>query len=232
VSTETIDSRIWPRTAAIAERLWSPKNVSDVNDMYRRLAVMSLSLEELGLTHERNQRVILRRIASSNSIEPLEKLVSVLEPVKQYTRGRQHPTTMLSPLTSLVDAVRPDSTAAREFAALVDGFLADGPSYGKNRDQLKKTFAVWREMGPSVEGVGGDASRFKGINALARQMTELSNASGEAVNFLVEAKRPSQEWIDQTRALLERAAKPNSEAVEFAVLPAIRKLVNAAAGTS
>lgn len=231
VSTETIDSRIWPRTAAIAERLWSPKSVTDVSDMYRRLAVTSISLEELGLTHERNQRVILRRIASSSSVEPLEKLVSVLEPVKQYTRGRQHPTTMLSPLSSLVDAVRPDSTAAREFSALVDGFLADGPAYGKNRDQLKKTLAAWRETGASVEGMGGEVSKFKGINVLARQMTQLSNVCSEAINYLVEGKRPAQEWIDQTKAVIDGAAKPNSEAVEFAVLPAIRKLVNAAGGS-
>ena len=40
-----IDSRIWPRTAAIAERLWSPRAVNDVDDMYRRLEVESLRLE-------------------------------------------------------------------------------------------------------------------------------------------------------------------------------------------
>ncbi|HEU5402011.1 MAG TPA: family 20 glycosylhydrolase, partial [Terriglobales bacterium] len=38
ITPETIDSRIWPRLAAVAERLWSPENVRDVPDMYRRLA--------------------------------------------------------------------------------------------------------------------------------------------------------------------------------------------------
>ena len=108
VDERTIDSRIWPRTAAIAERFWSPENVRDVNDMYRRLTPMSIELESLGLTHLESEDAGLRELAGIENIDALRTVASVLEPVSFGERASVQHTDQLTPLDSFVDAVRPD----------------------------------------------------------------------------------------------------------------------------
>jgi hexosaminidase len=133
VSRETIDSRIWPRLAAIAERLWSPASVRDVRDMYRRLVTIAVQLEDLGLQHESAVPVVLRRMVNNPDIGPLQVLVDLVEPVKGYARGRERPETQFTPLTHLVDAARPESLAALRLAAAVDELVADAPRVGVAR---------------------------------------------------------------------------------------------------
>ena len=65
VTPEIIDSHIWPRNAVVAERLWSPQNVTDVASMYTRMNAVSLELESMGLMH-RSAR--LRHAASHGGL--------------------------------------------------------------------------------------------------------------------------------------------------------------------
>jgi hexosaminidase len=228
VSPETIDSRIWPRTAAIAERLWSPREVTDVDDMYRRLDAISIQLEELGLTHEKNVDMMLRRMARSKEIGPLKTLVSVVEPVKEYRRNPNRTATMLSPLTRLIDAARPDSEAARRFEAQVNGLLSDAPRFQMNRDRIKATLSEWRDVRPALDVIIDTSPILREAEQLPRALAEVGNAGLEALSYISADVAPPDGWREARMTALDEAAKPKAE-VEFAMIGAVRKLVILAA---
>jgi hexosaminidase len=228
VTPETIESRLWPRTAAIAERLWSPRTVTDVPDMYRRLAVVSLQLEELGLLHKKNQEMMLRRLVRNDDTGPLRTLVSVIEPVKEYRRYEQRPQTMLSPLTGLVDATTPDSETARKFQWMVSEFLNDAPRYQLYRAELSEMLGDWQTAGASLNPVIDRSPALKEIKPLAHNLTQLGETGLEALTYLKLGMPPPRDWREQSLAKVEEAAKPYG-AVEFVVIAGVRQLVNAAA---
>lgn len=230
VTHETIDSRIWPRTAAIAERLWSPRNVADVNDMYRRLSIISLQLEELGLTHKKNQDMMLRRMLRSDDIGPLKTLVSIVEPVKEYRRYQQRPQTMLSPFTGVVDATTPDSEAARKFAWMVDAFLADTPRFQLYRSELGQMLADWQRSGAMLQPLIDRSPSLKEVKPLAANLSVLGETGLEALSYLKLGLPSTPEWRTQSLLKMDEATKPYG-ALEFMVIPSVRKLINATAET-
>src|SRR3984885_11810441 len=137
---EDIDSRIWPRAAAIAERFWSPREVNNVDDMYRRLDAQSLRLEAFALTHISQEAVSLRKLAGSEQIEPLPILASVLEPVSFHERAHiEHPN-QLTPLNQLVDALPPDPASRHNLEVLVRAYLRAPPTRFEEEAELTANF--------------------------------------------------------------------------------------------
>ena len=150
ISPQTIDSRIWPRTAAIAERFWSPATTRDVPDMYRRLQVMSLRLDALGLQQISGPQRMERGLTGKVSSPDLSILTSVLEPVSFGQRFHLQHTDQLTPLDGLVDAVVPDPPSRHEFEQAVQTLLADTPQHERRRDCLEQQFRSWVQTAPAL----------------------------------------------------------------------------------
>ena len=227
VTPETIDSRLWPRTAAIAERLWSPRTVTDISDMYRRLAVISIQLEELGLTHKKNQDMMLRRLVRGDDIGPLKTLVSVIEPVKEYRRYEMRPQTMLSPLTGVIDAATPDSDTGRKFSLMVRQFLDDAPRYQLHRAELSLMLADWHTSGAQLNASIDRSPALQEIRPLAQTLRQLGETGLQALSYLQSGTVPARDWSDTRVTQLDAAAKPHA-ALEFVVVSSMKELVLAA----
>ncbi|QQS48389.1 MAG: family 20 glycosylhydrolase [Acidobacteriota bacterium] len=232
-SNETIDSRIWPRTAAIAERFWSPAGVRDVDDMYRRLELISVRLEDVGLLHEKNQPTMLRRLAGplggdESAVRTLKKLVDVIEPVKQYRRGTMQDATQFTPLTRIVDTARADSAKARELAKLADAFLYGDPA-GRDaaRIRLISIFEDWREAGRWIE------TNLVPVSPILLEAAPLARSLSLAGEIGIESfvERPvsaAARWRDAKLPQLDEMEQAKA-ATELVIVRPLREMVIAAA---
>jgi hexosaminidase len=227
VSPETVDSRIWPRTAAIAERFWSPQNVNDVDDMYRRLEVISFQLEEHGLTHEKNYAMMLRRLTRNQDITPLKNFVDVIEPVKIYNRSRQRSYTSYSPLTRVVDASRPDAAVARKFRRSVDDYLETRNQDHTSTEQIKSALELWRDNHQTLLPIIKASPILIEIESLSKDLSEIAGIGLEALTFLEQNQTAAAAWKDEKLQVLSRAKEPRGQ-TELMVVSAIEKLVVAA----
>ena len=221
-----IDSRIWPRAAAIAERLWSPRNVNDVDDMYRRLLAESLRLEAVGLTHISQEDVSLRQLSGTQQIAALQILASVLEPVPFGQRAHLQHANQLTPLNRLVDALPPDPPSRHNFELLTRAYLQGPGSRAQERKELTAIFNAWISAEPGILRLMGGSPLLAEAEPRAQQLTELGTLGLEAVSYVSSGLPPAAGWKAARLGILDEAEKPQA-LVRFTVIKPLRDLVNA-----
>ena len=222
VSAETVDSRIWPRMAAVAERFWSPAPVRDVDDMYRRLSLVSVALERAGLTHEAHTYRMLRLLAGRRGVQPLHDLLANTTTVSFGERSQLQKTTQLTPLSQLVDAARPDPWSRWRMNQLARKVVADPRGARTERDELTRTFAGWKPLEASVTALADSIPLARDGVAAASALRKLGELGLQALNHLDTAG--SADWRARARGSLDELAKPQG-LLRLAGIDAVRTLI-------
>jgi hexosaminidase len=226
VSPETIDSRLWPRSAAIAERLWSPSEVRDLPDMYRRLEIESVRLGALGLTHLASYEPMLKKLTGGQPTTSLRVLADLVTPVKEYRRGGLRIYTSSSPLDRLVDTARADSVAIRSFQTALDRYLQSPPA-ARDDSALRAMFTTWRDNHAVLEPILTASPLGQEARPLSRDLAALGRVGLEALDSIRGGTQAPAEWAARARGVVDAAAPARAE-VELAVAPGMAKLVLAA----
>jgi hexosaminidase len=251
LNPETVDSRVWPRTMALAERFWSPQSDRDISDMYRRLRINSLKLEDAGLRHISGPETLRRNLLLERDPEALEVLASVLEPVSFHERYAGQHTNGLTTLDRLVDAIAADPPSRQEIAGDVDA-LAGGvtvlplsdpklnldmsgdvpsgatPSPEVAIRELRQRFLSWQAAEPRLLMDVQETPRLSDVATRAQQLGELAELGLSALSYLETHTTPPAGWQAQQMSTLDSAERP-SALVRFTFLPSMRRLVLAAA---
>jgi hexosaminidase len=234
VTPDTIDSRIWPRTAAIAERLWSPSDVRDIPDMYRRLALVSERLSEAGALHLRNHDLMVRHLVGDDlnqpGVESLRTFVALLEPVKHYKRGGLQPKVdQRVPLVFLADAALPDSNLSREFAAGVDQTLFGSGAIDRAEAlRLSRQLERWQAVADDVTRLAAQHPALQEALQPAADLKAACEVGLESLGSLSSGRSTEAHRLEMELAKLGQAAEPNSSATELPILPSVRRLAVAA----
>jgi hexosaminidase len=225
VSHENMDNRIWPRTAAIAERFWSPQQLRDVDSMYRRLAVISQKLEYYGLRHRLITEEMLERMTGEADPAPLRVLAAVVQPPRMYERQNLRTFSDFTPINRLDDAVPPESDLARQFHGMA-ARIASGKATSEEWHAARELLVLWRDNDARLEPLLGRSYLTQDLAPVSRNLSQAAEIGLQALDDLQENRRVDREARQRNIDFLEASAKPQAVLL-LMVAPSVELLVEA-----
>jgi hexosaminidase len=209
VDAETVDSRVWPRTAAIAERFWSPRELTDVDSMYARLEAVSRLLEWTGVTHRASYGEMLGRLAGARPVEPLRVLADASE-ARGLGTGRRAKDTG-TPLNRFVDAARPESETVRHLELLARKVATARRADPADLATLRAAFSVWAANDVHFQATAQDNALLEEVKPLSKDLSTLGAMGLDILSYLGSGKRVRPGWVSTRTRELTRMQRPNAE---------------------
>jgi hexosaminidase len=225
VSHENMDNRIWPRTAAIAERLWSPEQYRDIDSMYRRLAIVSQKLVYHGTRHKLITDEMLQRMTGDPNPVALKVLADVVQPPREYQRQDLRTFTDFTPINRLDDAVSPESDTAREFNNVVKRIIA-GNATPEEWEQARAWLVLWRDNDAKLQPLLARSFLTQDLAPLSRNLAQVAEIGLKALDDLRDKRAVNAAAKQHNIEFLKAASKPQSVLL-LMVAPPVELLVEA-----
>ena len=218
IDAETVDSRIWPRTAAIAERYWSAKDVTDPGSMYDRMEAISRWLEWTGVRHRSNYVPMLDRLSGDRPAEPLRVLADASEALGLGPR-RANRNTTLTPLNRFVDAARPESESVRALELVAARVVAAKPPAPEDLARLREQFTRWADNDARFQPLAEGNVLLAELLPLSKDLSELGSVGLKALEYLGAGTPAPADWRAEQARELARIQRPNADVVLAAFRP-------------
>jgi len=223
VDPEMVDSRIWPRTAAIAERFWSPQQVRDVDSMYDRMAIVAQKLQCYGIEPKATSEQMLERMSGDIDPEALRVLASVVQPPKGYTRESLKEYNSLSPLNHLVDAVPPESETGRIFKDICNR-IAAGNASPQDWQEAHDWLVLWRDNDAKLAPTLAKADLTEELVPVSQSLHQTAQVGLQVLDSLQKGEALSADVQKQDLAAVTAAEKPQAVLL-LTVAPSVELLV-------
>lgn len=228
VVAPVLDIKLWPRSFAVAERLWSAQDVKDVDNMYQRLqAIDSWSTVSVGLRQHSQQTEQFTRLGGNRGVVALQLFSQALEPAHYYTRhhlkfraGNYH---QLEPLNRLADALPAEHDEMRQLNAQVDKLIAD-PKSEESAQMLRDQFARWQNNIPDVRALVEANYQLAALKPVVDDVEKLAGLGIQLVDTVARRGTLNDAERVALQQQLDEAAQVRDEVVIAAVYPLQRLL--------
>ncbi len=210
-TSEMVDSRIWPRAAAVAERLWSPAATRDVDSMYARMEAVSRGLEWTGVQHRANYAPMLERMTGGRPTEPLRVLADAVEGLGLGPRARAGKYTSLTPMNRLADAARPESESVRALELAAAKVVADPKGSPTEAALLRREFARWAANDARFQELAAESPLLMELKPLSRDLAALGDAGLKLLDALEKGQPPAAAFVAGQTKEITRMEKPAAE---------------------